>query len=243
MALKAEIITQLKKELLQLQGMKVSGEFAAVQFPTPINQAFPQRTFPTGVIHEFISNQPEDFAATIGFVNTIVQALMAQGGPVIWISARRQTFAPGLAALGIQPERIVFVDVQTQRDVLWATEECLKCEKLAAVVSDVKDISFVQSRKLQLAVEASRVTGFLIRHQPALTETTATVARWRITPLATPKDQLVPGLGFPAWQVTLQKIRNGVPGSWQVINDPDGILLHTPTTIIKENEQQIRKIV
>ncbi|GGH71294.1 protein ImuA [Filimonas zeae] len=243
MALKADIIAQLKKELLQLQGIKLSGEFSAVQLPPAINQAFPQHTFPTGAVHEFISHHPEDFAATIGFINTILQALMAHGGPCMWISSRRQTFPPGLAVFGIQPERIVFVDVQTQRDVLWATEECLKCEKLAAVVSDLKEVSFVQSRKMQLAVEASRVTGFILRHQPKLTETTASVARWRIKPLATPKDELIPGLGFASWQVTLEKIRNGVPGSWQVINDPDGIMLYNPQTITEKNEQQIRKIV
>lgn len=39
-------------------------------------------------------------------------------------------------------------------------EEALKCGGLAAVVGEVQDISFTASRRLQLAVEQSGVTGF-----------------------------------------------------------------------------------
>jgi protein ImuA len=45
---------------------------------------------------------------------------------------------------------------------------------------------------------------------------TSSVARWRIGPLPSDKTVDLPGPGFPRWQVELLKIRNGVPGSWQI---------------------------
>ena len=37
--------------------------------------------------------------------------------------------------------------------MLWVIEEALKCEGLAAVIGEIKELSFTQSRRLQLAVE------------------------------------------------------------------------------------------
>lgn len=249
---KAEIIEQLKKELLQMQGIKCCGEFSVVELPATVNRVFPEKTFPTGVIHEFLSQTAEEFAATTGFVNTILQCLMVHGGPVIWISCGRQLFPPALKAYGMIPERVLFIDVQTQRDVLWATEETLKCDKLAAVVSELKDLNFIQSRKLQLAVESSRVTGFILRHQSRIQETTASVARWRISPLPALPEGKLPGLGYTSWKVNLEKIRNGSLGNWQLVRMPDGVLREQPgtekaatitTTVTKPLRTGLRKIV
>ena len=62
-------------------------------------------------------------------------------------------------------------------------EESLNVTRIAAVIGEVKNISFKESRRLQLAAEQSRVTGFLIRHQPKILNTIACVSRWRITSL------------------------------------------------------------
>ena len=40
-------------------------------------------------------------------------------------------------------------------------EEALKCNRITAVLGEIKEISFKESRRLQLAAEQSRVTGFL----------------------------------------------------------------------------------
>jgi protein ImuA len=95
-------------------------------------------------------------------------------------------------------------------------EEALKCDGLNAVIAEVQQISFKQSRRLQLAVEQSRVTGIILRNQTEKLSATASNARWKISPLPTVPEQGMPGLGFPRWQVELLKVRNGNPGSWQV---------------------------
>ena len=65
-------------------------------------------------------------------------------------------------------------------------------------------------------MEKSQVTGFLLRHQPRVFNTTAAVARWRINSINSSTEDELPGLGFPRWNVELLKIRNGKPGSWQM---------------------------
>jgi protein ImuA len=46
--------------------------------------------------------------------------------------------------------------------------------------------------------------------------TTACVSRWRIASLPGEAIDELPGVGFPQWQVELQRVRNGKPGTWEV---------------------------
>lgn len=100
--------------------------------------------------------------------------------------------------------------------MLWALEEALKCEGLAAVIAEVSDINLTQSRRLQLTVEKSGVTGLLIRNNIQKIATSACVARWQIKPLISELEDGMPGVGFPRWKVELLKVKNGSPGSWDI---------------------------
>jgi protein ImuA len=77
-------------------------------------------------------------------------------------------------------------------------------------------LSFNTSRRLQLAVETSCVTGFVLRHHARQINTTACVSRWRITSLPSDLRDGLPGIGFPNWNVELLKVRNGHPGTWNI---------------------------
>ena len=182
----------------------------------PVTAAFPNNSFPLAAVHEFISHGPEAAAATSGFVNCLLGGLMKGGKAVVWISGTRTLFPPALKAFGVTPEQIIFIDLPRRKEQLWAMEEALKCEGIGAVVAEIPEIDFIASRRLQLAVEKSRVTGFLLRQQPRSLQTIAAVARWKILPLASACSDGMPGIGFPRWEIELQKIRNGRPGSWQM---------------------------
>jgi len=214
---KADIIAQLKRDILPLQGFRTS--LKAIELDRalgPITSAFPNSTFPLGAIHEFISTSSEDSAASSGFLSGIVSNLMVAGRVLIWISSSRTIFPPALKKFGIDPGRIMFIDLSKEKDVLWAMEESLKCEGLAAVVGEMKELNFTSSRRLQLAVEKSRVTGFVLRRNPRSLNTTACVTRWKISALSSGSEDDLPGIGFPRWNVELLKVRNGVPGKWEV---------------------------
>ena len=214
---KADIIANLKRDILSLQGFRAATKNAALDAQLgPIKNAFPNFSFPLGAIHEFISNNPEEEAATAGFVTAVISALMRNSGVLIWISARRTVFPPSLKSFGISPDRIIFIDLKKEKEILWTLEEALKCKGLSAVIGEMQELNFTASRRLQLAVEESRVTGFVLRRNPQSINTTACLTRWQISSLQSEVNDGMPGVGFPRWNVELLKVRNGTPGKWEI---------------------------
>jgi protein ImuA len=214
---KTDIIAKLQRDILPLEGYKpVSGGVDSAIRLGAINAAFPNGQFPLGAVHEFICKGAEEKVAAGGFISGILAALMKQGGVCIWITKLRTVFPPALLAFGIAPEKVIFIELAKEKDILWTMEEALKCEGLAAVVGDMSHLDFTASRRLQLAVEKSRVTGFIFRVNPRQLNTTACVTRWQISSLPSELYGELPGVGYPRWQVQLQKVRNGRPGNWQI---------------------------
>jgi protein ImuA len=214
---KKDIISQLQKDILQWQGFTPPPAGMAKGIGLgPLESAFPNGIFPIGTIHEMLCPNPEQAAATSGLMAGLLASLMKHGGACLWISVSRKLFPPSLIAFDVEPDRIIFIDVQREKDVLWAMEEALKCEGLAAVIAEVREISFAQSRRLQLAVESSKVTGFLLRNDLRKLGTTTCVARWQVTSLPSELEDELPGVGFPRWQVDLLRVRNGNPGNWKL---------------------------
>jgi protein ImuA len=236
---KADILAELQADILRLQGFKTVQNTVLDTGLGPLKHAFPNATFPLGAMHEFISAKPEQTAATIGFLSGLLSILMNNNGAVLWISATRMLFPPALKNFGVNPDRFIFIDVQKEKDALWALDEALKCSALTAVVGELNNISFTQSRRFQLAVEESQVTGFLLRTQARAIGTTACVSRWQITALPSAPINNLPGIGFPKWHVHLQRIRNGKPGSWD-IQWVEGrfVPVYQPSFTIQTRQQQ-----
>ena len=214
---KSNTISQLQREILPLEGLKLLPTDNHIDLGfRPIETAFPNAVFPIGCTHEFLYLSVEDWASTNGFIAVLLSKLMQFDGAAIWVSASRRLFPAALKKFGVQPNKIIFIDLKNESDVLYATEECLKCKRIAAVVGETNYIGFKQSRRLQLAAEQSRVTGLLIRPQYKTINTTACVSRWRITALPRELPDGMPGIGFPRWNVELLRVRNGKPGAWQL---------------------------
>jgi len=213
---KLEIARQLQAKINTMQGLgKLSNEPPSAGL-APFNAAFPGKIFPTGAIHEFISYEAANAASTSGFITAIISKLIKNGGLCLWVANGRKNFPPGLKYFGLEPDRIVFINASRTKDILWIIEEALKCEALTAVIGEVKEINFTDSRRLQLAVENSRVTGFIHRYCPRAENAVACTTRWKITSLPSLPEDNLPGVGHSAWDVRLVKVRNGRPRSWQV---------------------------
>ena len=213
---RSHIIKDLKEHILFLQRYKRSADNSTGINLGPINNSFPNECFPLASTHEFIVERNEDSSATKGFICHIISELMKRNGICIWISSFENVFPPALKLFGVEPDKIVFIHVKRQKEILWVMEEALKCDGLAAVVGEIAEINFTETRRLQLAVEKSRVTGFIIRNKPRSINITACVSRWRISHIPSELKNNLPGVGFPRWDIELLKIRNGKPGSWKM---------------------------
>jgi protein ImuA len=229
----------LQTDILRLQGFRAANSAAVDHGLGPIRHAFPNGSFPLGCVHEFLSAGVEAGAATSGFVAGLLAPLMVQGGAALWISAGRTLFPPALKHYGLQPDRFIFVDLNKEQDVLWAMDEALKCGALTAVVGELQDMSFTASRRLQLAVESSQVTGFVLRRNYRKVNPTACVSRWNITPLPSTTADDLPGVGYPQWKVELLRIRNGRPGVWNVTWQNGAFrTAHKPVLTVHEHHQK-----
>jgi protein ImuA len=215
---KQEILAQLRKQLLEVQGFKPAPIATGDGFGLgEIEACFRNNVFPTGTIHEFLAEHPEDTAASEGFIAGLLAKLMENGNSCLWISKNRKLFPPSLETFGVDPQKIIFLDLYYTKEILWVMEEALKCEGLACVIAELPDIDFAQSRRLQLVTEKSHVTGILLRKEPKRSlSATACSARWQIKPQPTEILDGIPGVGNPRWEVNLLKVKNGEGGKFYI---------------------------
>ncbi len=216
----------------------------ALPFGAPeIDDALPWRGLAPGALHE-VSGPARD-AAALGFVSALLARLAARApGAVLWcrrLGASYESgdiYAPGLAAFGLDPARLILLGAKHGRDVLWAMGEGLSCPRLLAVVGEVEEaaVGLTASRRLQLAAEKSGVGCFLLRRLPPegvaskiiagnAEEPSAALTRWRLR--AAPSGP-VPGLeGAPAekrwlgpgrlrWRAELWRCRGAACAEWLV---------------------------
>ena len=209
-----EVIRRLQQKILRWQGVKPATAHTTRMGLGPVENSFPNGVFPIAGIHEFVCGIPEHAAATYGFVGSLLARLMQDNGICLWISTANTVSPTALKAFGVVPERVIFIDMKHEKGVLWAAEEALKHQGIAVVVAELDRLDFVQSRRLQLAVEKSQATGLILRRSPVQAGSTACVARWQISPIPSMPEPGMPGIGMPRWQVKLLKVRNGQPGSW-----------------------------
>src|SRR6185437_10967631 len=138
-------------------------------------------------------------------------------GPVLWVLERPDLFAPGLAAAGLHPDRVIYAEAGKPALVLHCMEEGLRHRGLAGVVGEVGGrLGLTASRRLQLAAESSGVIAFALRRsrafdQAAVSEPTAALTRWRIASLPSPPPLKhapeTPGLARPRWRLELVRCR------------------------------------
>ena len=208
-------LAELRARLDALEtGMRRAGPAALPFGLAAIDEALPWGGLPRGALHEIMGADSDGAAA--GFCVALLARLAALG-PVIWIAPAGELYAPGLAALGLDPARLVLVEATRRTDKLWALEEALRTPVLSAAVAEIDALDLTASRRLQLAAEAHGVTALLLGRRGAASATTRTTAartRWHIA--AKPGASRAGDIGPPRWRLTLEHCRGGTPAAWNV---------------------------
>ena len=206
-------VQELKARLAAFENRPGSKAKAALSFGiNAIDSALPGGGLARAALHE-IAGAANDGAA-VGFAAALL-ARLAADGPVLWIARRPDLSAAGLAALGLEPARLLLVHAARRNDALWAFEEALRNPALAAVVGEIDAVDLTQSRRLQLAAEAGGTTALLLR--PAgeiktgeVVAASAARTRWQVA--AEPAK----GSGELRWRVTLARAQGGKPAAWSL---------------------------
>jgi protein ImuA len=187
-----------------------------------IDAALPCGGLALGALHEVLGSggDDEDGALAAAFAAGIAGRL---AGEVLWCLTAGDLYAPGLAALGLPPQRLIVARCRNDGEVLWAMEEGLREAALAAVIGEVEALPATAGRRLQLAAKASGVTALALRRWRSgesaarhRTAPSAAATRWRLKALPSAPQAGVPGVGRPLWEVELLRCRGGSPRSWIV---------------------------
>jgi len=186
-----------------------------------------------GALHEIACDESREAGAVTGLAAALLARLVERrAGRVLWIvaaEARREAGrldGPGLAALGLDPGRLVEVAAPGTSEALWAFEEGLACRGTAAVVAEIPGrpaaLDLTATRRLALRAGTGggegggRPLALLLRvGGPA--QTTAAATRWRVRAARSRAlDGFAPGLGLPAFRLELEKNRDGRLGGFEV---------------------------
>lgn len=207
-------LTRLRSRIAALEG--IGRETVAGVVPlgaTRLDRALPWGGLPRGCLHEVapvadgvgapVIEAPaiEDGAAT-AFAAALLGRLAAdRARPVLWVGGREDLYAPGLAALGLPPERLLVVRALKPAQALWAIEEAVRCPGLAAVLAETRGLDFTAARRLQLAAGQSGVTLVALNRGPPVG---VAVTRWKV---ATAPSLGGEGVGAWRWRVALARCR------------------------------------
>ena len=179
-----------------------------------IDQTLPWGGLPLSGLHEVIAAAP---GAGIGFLAALLGRAAGAAAPVLWCRRERGLYGPGLAPLGLGPDRLVVIRANRANDLLWAMEEGLRSGAPSAVVGEIGEVPPVALRRLQLAAESGATAAVLLRPDRLRAPSSPAVTRWRVTP-APSHPRSVAALapvswpGPPRWRLELLRCRSGALG-------------------------------
>ena len=184
-----------------------------------LEAVLPPGGLPLAVLHEIAPGRQDwDDGPVTGFCLALLIRIAARlPGPVLWLTRGGDLYAPGLAAFGFDPARLIEARAGGDTEALWGLEEGLRSGALAAVVGEVAELDATAARRLQLAAESGGVTGFLLRRwrRPQGAEAPlAAAARWRVSAAPAESHAFSAGgiaLPRPRWRVELRRCRGGRP--------------------------------
>jgi protein ImuA len=209
-----------------------------------VDAALPWGGLPLACLHQVVAGPIAFDGAATAFVCLLAARLSEGRGPVLWCleAGRDDTIhAPGLAALGLTPGRLLLTRSRDGAGVLWSMEEGLRCPALGTVIGQVDRLDLTAARRLQLAAEAGGTTGLVLGRlprdrqedpllDPAMDSRAAggapgaATTRWRLRTLPS-RPPPWGGPGPARWHVTLERCRGGVPRNWTLEwDDETGIL-------------------
>lgn len=180
-------------------------------------------------LHEIWPAKAEDAASAAGFA--LMLALRGRGsGPILWITEDKgeqrcgPIYPPGLAELGIDPARILFVRAPDEKALLRAAGDVVRSPAAGVAViapaGSAPLLDLTATRRLTLFAERSGVTAILLRSADPSAPSAATT-RWQVA--ASPSVALEANApGHPAFAVDLLRQRGGAPSfGWRLEWDRD----------------------
>jgi protein ImuA len=217
-------IETLRRRIKTLEGGKAEGRVSLLPLGLPGFAGLE-----TGALHEIApaALAPLHDGAALGFAAFVLGRQAAlRGRPVLWLAEGDAPHAPGLAAFGLGPERLVMALPGRSKAALWALEEAARSTALAAVLAEVRGMDFTAARRLHLAARDGG--GLVLLLNRAESAIAPAWSRWRVGGIAGTAGSGAAGSGAAGsgadgcWRLDLARLRGrspderGVVARWEV---------------------------
>lgn len=157
-------------ELGKVDARVVSSGFSA------LDAELPGGGWPTRSLTELLL--PQAALCEWRLLGPAVPSLLAEEGSCVYlVSPPKQPNAPGLAQLGVTPDRLVWIEVKGPADRLWVAEQLIKSDPCGAVLVWLPQARPEQLRRLQVHAQSCDAPVFIVRPETALLDTSAAPLR------------------------------------------------------------------
>jgi len=241
---RSDVVEHLRRQLLSCQVTHATQSTVSSGF-AKLDRLLPQAGLPSGSVIEWISEGAGIRATTIAL--RCAAGFLRQPGALAVVDPKNEFYPLSLNYLEIPTSRLLLVrpnqrttaftsggDCATslsqreRSDSLWALEQLARCAGVRVVMAWVDRMSATVQRRLQLAVEKSGATIFLMRPATALRQTSWADLRFLIqskTQESPRFDGVVMNGAFtpPPSQMTIELVRsrNSLQRHGQVLLDCD----------------------
>ena len=214
-------LESLRAQVARIKAREGPGRGVLAFGDSRVDGCLPEGGLPLGRWHELAGEgQDRETGVLAAAFGARLCARLAARGQVVWVLQREDLHAPGLAALGLPPHRLIYVAVRNDAEALAALEDALRTRGVAAAWGEIDRVDLTAGRRLQLACDANGAAGFVLRRRlygarskTAREDGSAASTRWSVAPAPSdPGDE--PGLGAPRWRVRLERCRGGRTGAW-----------------------------
>ncbi|MEZ6123049.1 MAG: hypothetical protein R3C49_07725 [Planctomycetaceae bacterium] len=236
------VLDQLRRQLKVCQVANRSDQIQSSGFQA-LDRLLPDGGLPSGCVVEWISQS--DGLRTASLALSCAKNLLRRPGALAVVDAAHEFHPVSLSHLGIPLSRLLLIrpsgidltesnrsappgamKSQTSvllKETLWSLEQLARCAGISVVLAWIDRLSVTAQRRLQLAVEHSGATVFLMRPATALAQTSWADFRFHV--------QSTPNTGSSAQQldVRLVRARNCVLQNGRMVLD-----IHDETGAVSE---------
>ncbi len=182
-------------------------------------------------LHDLAPSRYGDTPATLGFALSLAIRRLnvdRRNRPILWCRSATECrehgklYGHGAETLGLPREKLLVLILKKQVSLFWTMEEALKSGCFSSVITDAasQQTDLTITRRLSLSAGEGRSSGLLVfnrNHDMA----TASSSRWKVAASPSPRPVYEPQApGYPAWDITLSRIRGGRPGHWTLLWHP-----------------------
>jgi len=145
----------LEESMVWRKGWQWRGQSATPTGHAVLDEHLPGAGWPRSGLSDFLLAQPG-----IGELRLLMPGLsyLSQAEPrwLVWVNPPYIPYAPALLQHGVDLSKLLVIQAQTQREQLWAIEQCLKSGSCAAVLCWPPNMLNKDWRRLHLAAQTGK---------------------------------------------------------------------------------------